>query len=111
VIPAWPAQSAALDHQHVKAIAGGVDGSGQGCGTTTNDNQIVEQEINRAVNQLLEAHPEARIVYENLSVASMRFHARSMNASQLGHLPKQLAWAAAKRGMAAHAVNETGSKG
>jgi IS605 OrfB family transposase len=69
----------------------------------------VRQEINRAVNQVLEAHPEARIVYENLSVASMRFHARSMNAylyaSQLGHLPKQLAWAAAKRGMAAHTVN------
>src|SRR5258708_18672689 len=36
----------------------------------------VRQEINRAVNQVLEAHPEARIVYENLSVASMRFHAR-----------------------------------
>ena len=67
------------------------------------------QEINRAVNQVLEAHPEARIVYENLSVASMRFHARSMNAylyaSQLGHIPKQLAWAAAKRGMAVHTVN------
>ena len=69
----------------------------------------VRQEINRAVNQVLDAHPEARIVYENLSVASMRFHARSMNAylyaSQLGHIPKQLAWAAAKRGMAAHTVN------
>jgi len=69
----------------------------------------VRQEINRAVNQVLAAHPEARIVYENLSVASMRFHARSMNAylyaSQLGHIPKQLAWAAAKRGMAVHTVN------
>ena len=69
----------------------------------------VRQEINRAVNQLLDAHPEARVVYEDLSVASMRFHARSMNAylyaSQLGHIPDQLAWAAAKRGMAAHAVN------
>jgi hypothetical protein len=69
----------------------------------------VRQEINRAINQVLEAHPEARIVYENLSVASMRFHARAMNAylyaSQLGHIPKQLAWAAAKRGMAAHTVN------
>ncbi len=68
----------------------------------------VRQEINRAINQVLDAHPEARIVYENLSVASMRFHARSMNAylyaSQLGHLPEQLAWAAAKRGMAAHTV-------
>src|SRR6266699_3936572 len=38
----------------------------------------------------------------------MRFHARSMNAylyaSQLGHIPEQLAWAAAKQGMAAHTV-------
>ena len=71
--------------------------------------RCVRQEINRAINQLLEAHPDARIVYEQLSVASMRFHARSMNAylyaSQLGHIPEQLAWAAAKRGMAAHTVN------
>ena len=41
-------------------------------------------------------------------LASMRFHARSMNAylyaSQLGHIPEQLAWAAAKQGMAAHTV-------
>jgi len=58
---------------------------------------------------MLDAHPEARIVYEHLSVASMRFKARSMNAylyaSQLGHIPDQLAWAAARRGMAAHTVN------
>ena len=71
--------------------------------------RCVRQEINRAIHQLLEAHPDARIVYEQLSVASMRFHARSMNAylyaSQLGHIPEQLAWAAAKRGMAAHTVN------
>ena len=69
----------------------------------------VRQEINRAINQVLDAHPEARLVYENLSVASMRFHARCMNAylyaSQLGHIPDQLAWAAAKRGIAAHTVN------
>ena len=61
------------------------------------------------MNQVLDAHPEARLVYENLSVASMRFHARCMNAylyaSQLGHIPDQLAWAAAKRGIAAHTVN------
>jgi hypothetical protein len=35
----------------------------------------VRQEINRAVNLLLEEHPDARIIYEDLSVASMRFHA------------------------------------
>jgi len=68
----------------------------------------VQQEINRAVNLMLRDHPDARILYEDLSVASMRFKARAMNAylyaSQLGHIPKQLAWATAKRGMAAHTV-------
>jgi hypothetical protein len=68
----------------------------------------VKQEINRAVNLLLRDHPAARMVYEDLSVASMRFKARAMNAylyaSQLGHIPEQLAWATAKRGMAAHKV-------
>ncbi len=64
--------------------------------------------MNRAVNLMLRDHPDARIVYEDLSVASMRFKARAMNsylyASQLGHIPQQLAWATAKRGMAAHTV-------
>jgi hypothetical protein len=68
----------------------------------------VRQEINRAVNLLLEDHPDARILYEDLSVASMRFKARSMNAylyaSNLAHIPEQIAWATAKRGMAAHTV-------
>ncbi len=68
----------------------------------------VKQEMNRAVNLMLRDHPDARIVYEDLSVASMRFKARAMNsylyASQLGHIPQQLAWATAKRGMAAHTV-------
>ena len=66
------------------------------------------REINRAVNLLLEDHPDARILYEDLSVASMRFKARSMNAylyaSNLAHIPEQIAWATAKRGMAAHTV-------
>jgi transposase len=68
----------------------------------------VRQEINRAVNQLLTDHLHARLIYEELSVASMRFHARAMNAylyaSQLGHIPEQLAWAAKRKGMAAHTV-------
>ncbi len=68
----------------------------------------VRQEINRAVNQMLADHPDARIIYEDLSVASMRFKARSMNAylyaSNLAHIPEQIAWATAKRGMAAHTV-------
>ncbi len=68
----------------------------------------VRQEINRAVNLLVADHPNARIIYEDLSVASMRFKARSMNAylyaSNLAHIPEQIAWATARRGMAAHTV-------
>jgi hypothetical protein len=68
----------------------------------------VRQEINRAINQMLADCPDARIIYEDLSVASMRFKARSMNAylyaSNLAHIPEQIAWATSKRGMAAHPV-------
>lgn len=68
----------------------------------------VKQEINRAVNLMIKEHPGARIIYEDLSVASMHFKARSMNAylsaSHLAHIPKQIAWATAKRGVAAHTV-------
>jgi len=68
----------------------------------------VKQEINRAVNLMIADHPDARIIYEDLSVASMRFKARSMNAylyaSNLAHIPEQIAWATAKRGIAAHTV-------
>jgi len=65
----------------------------------------VRQEINRAVNQCFTEHPDAQIAYEHLSVATMKFKARAMNAylyaSNLAHIPKQLAWNAAKRGVAA----------
>ena len=68
----------------------------------------VRQEINRAVNQLYADHPGAQFAYERLSVASMRFKARRMNAylyaSNLAHIPKQLAWGAAKRGIRARKV-------
>jgi putative transposase-like DNA-binding protein len=68
----------------------------------------VRQSINRAVNQMLVDHPDARLIYEDLSVASMRFKARAMNAylyaSNLAHIPKQIGWASAKRGRAAHTV-------
>jgi hypothetical protein len=68
----------------------------------------VRQEINRAINQMLKEHADAQIIFEDLSVASMRFKARAMNAyvyaSNLAHIPKQLAWATAKRGMTAHTV-------
>ena len=65
----------------------------------------VRQEINRAVNQCFTEHPDAQIAYEHLSVATMKFKARAMNAylyaSNLAHIPKQIAWNAAKRGVAA----------
>ena len=62
----------------------------------------VKQEINRAVNQLFTEHQGAQIAYEQLSVATMKHKARAMNAymraSNLAHIPKQIAWNAAKRG-------------
>jgi hypothetical protein len=62
----------------------------------------VRQEINRAVNQFYAEHPDVQVAYEALSVGTMRFAARRMNAylyaSNLGHLPKQLAWGGRKRG-------------
>ena len=68
----------------------------------------VRQEINRAVNELYADHPEAQFAYEQLNVAGMRFKARRMNAylygSNLAHIPKQLAWGAAKRGIRARKV-------
>jgi putative transposase len=70
--------------------------------------RTVRQEINRAVNELYQEHPGARIAFEQLNVATMRFKARRMNAylyaSNLAHVPKQLAWDAANRGVKATAV-------
>src|SRR5262249_43505265 len=60
--------------------------------------RTVGQEINRAVNELYHEHPGAQIAFEHLNVATMRFKARRMNAylyaSNLAHIPKQLAWGA-----------------
>src|SRR5215510_8677193 len=68
----------------------------------------VKQEINRAVNELYRDHPDCQIAFEQLNVATMRFKARRMNAylyaSNLAHIPKQLAWGAAKRGVRAAPV-------
>jgi transposase len=63
----------------------------------------IRQDINRAVNRFLTDHADDVLAVEALSIASMRFKARRMNsylkASQLGHIPTQLTWAAAKRGI------------
>jgi Putative transposase DNA-binding domain len=70
--------------------------------------RTVRQEINRAVNELYREHAGSQIAFEQLSVATMRYKARRMNAylyaSNLAHIPKQLAWGAAKRGVKATAV-------
>lgn len=70
--------------------------------------RTIRQEINRAVNQFYADHPDAQVAYEQLHVAGMKFKARRMNAylyaSNLAHLPKQLAWGAAKRGRRAQRV-------
>jgi Putative transposase DNA-binding domain len=68
----------------------------------------VKQEINRAVNVCLDEHPDAQIAYEELSVGSMKFKARAMNAylraSNLACIPDKIAWETGKRGMRATRV-------
>ena len=63
-----------------------------------------KQEINRAVNECYSdpEHKGVQFAYEQLSVASMKFKARAMNAylraSNLAHIPQQIKWNAEKRG-------------
>lgn len=68
----------------------------------------VRQEINRAVNECFDEHPDMQFAYEQLSVATMKHKARAMNAymraSNLAHIPRQIAWNAAKRGVQATRV-------
>src|SRR6266566_2639970 len=68
----------------------------------------IRQEINRAVNQCFAEHEGAQFAYEHLSVATMKHKARAMNAymraSNLAHIPEQIAWNAAKRGIQATRV-------
>jgi hypothetical protein len=68
----------------------------------------VRQTINRAVNEVLAAYPGQQIAYEWLNRAGMKFAARAMNAylyaSNLGHIPKQLAWGAQRSGRRATRV-------
>jgi transposase len=69
-----------------------------------------KQEINRAVNECFndESHQGVQFAYEQLSVASMRFKAKAMNAylraSNLAHIPQQIKWNAEKRGVLATPV-------
>src|SRR6266852_443829 len=88
-----------LEKKGVKKLASTSSKSGQRLA------RHVRQEINRAVNQCFAEHEGAQIAYEHLSVATMRYKARAMNAylyaSNLAHIPEQIAWNAAKRGVAA----------
>ncbi len=67
--------------------------------------RYVKQSINRAVNLCFEEHKGSQFAYEQLSVATMRHKARAMNAymraSNLAHIPNQIAWNATKRGVLA----------
>jgi IS605 OrfB family transposase len=71
--------------------------------------RCVRQSINQAVNQFLSEAGPCRLVIEDLAVSDMRFKAKRMNAylyaSNLAHIPKQLAWAAAKRAICVVKVN------
>jgi transposase len=68
----------------------------------------VRQSINKAVKDCFEEHEGCQFAYERLNVASMNFKTRSMNAylyaSNLGHIPLQIAWNATKRGVLATKV-------
>ncbi|MGB8345598.1 MAG: transposase [Ktedonobacteraceae bacterium] len=68
----------------------------------------VRQSINRAVNECVAEHEGYQIAYEQLSVRTMKYKARAMNAylyaSNLGHIPEQLAWTTAKQGIRATKV-------
>jgi hypothetical protein len=68
----------------------------------------VKQEINRAVKECFTAHPDAQFAYELLSIATMKYKARAMNAylraSNLAHIPEQIEWNAAKGGVQATKV-------
>jgi hypothetical protein len=70
--------------------------------------RTVRQEINRAVNEFYQDNPEGQVAFEQHTVATMRCKARRMNAylyaSNLAHIPAQLAWGGSKRGMRATPV-------
>ncbi len=68
----------------------------------------VRQEINRAVNRFYADHAGYQVAYEQLSVGTMKFKSRRMNAylyaSNLAHIPRQIAWGALKRKQRAQKV-------
>jgi putative transposase len=69
----------------------------------------VKQEINQAVKQFMNDHPDHEIVLEKMSISSLHFKSRGMNAmlaaSQLGHVHEQIKWLAMQRGQPITYVN------
>ncbi len=63
----------------------------------------IKHDIQTAVVQCVNAHPDTTFVIEALNVVGMRFKARQMNrylkASQIGHIQEHLSWTARKRGI------------
>ena len=94
---------ACLEHKGVARLPSTSSVSGQRL------SRRVRQDINRAVNLFLDDHVGYAIGVENLSVSTMRFQARRMNAylyaSNLAHIPEHLAWRAAQRGIPLLYVN------
>jgi IS605 OrfB family transposase len=69
----------------------------------------VKHDIETAVVQCFNAHPNTLFVVERLDVSGMRFKSRRMNrylkASQIGHIQDHLYWTATKRGLPVVAVS------
>jgi IS605 OrfB family transposase len=67
------------------------------------------QSINKAVKDFIRDHAHCEIVLEDLSVSTMRFKSRRMNAklraSNLAQIPKHIQWVAAQLGLPVTAVN------
>jgi IS605 OrfB family transposase len=67
------------------------------------------QTSNKAVQDFFRDHPDRTVVLEDLSVSTMRFKSRRMNAklyaSNLAHIPKHIQWVATKLGLPVVTVN------
>ena len=61
------------------------------------------QAINKAVKDFFHDHPDSVVVLEDLSISTMRFKSRRMNAklyaSNLAHIPEHIEWVALKQGL------------
>ena len=90
---------ACLQKKHAKKLPTTASRSGHRLMRST------KQAINRAVKQCITdtEHQGVKFAYEQLSVASMRIKAKAMNsylrASNLAHIPRQIAWNGTKRGV------------